>query len=505
MKEIKLSNFWENYPEILKRLEKYDIDLRYENPDFTKLWCISPQGNLEEGLTKEFIIELLTYSFVLHSGEIFDYDSLESLALCDVFYNGGETKKIIIDAININNNNLKFGGHGTTWNECGDWNNLIQQDDLNNQNDENDFVGWYYEVWEPGETKPTLADWRKSNYIGSSKEKAFKMGNTSSEEQRIKTPKVIVVKGENTKNPWANMNKTFYPVYKNDKQEKLIEVYNLSENKKHVIIKKDILIQTNVEKALEQILIDQPIEFSKCYIPTDIPTGTPQRIKMEILTQEKTHFYLKNKIYDLIGIQFEVEVLPTSLGGWSIWIEEKELGIDERRELTQKIKDFAGKNSYFSCDTDIEDLDISETLEFSTRKNGDVGSEKYSDVDLQEAYLLRKKLSNNFFPKLKMENIEVYPVDEWIMMSINFNVIKENIKIFGEYNNKQYDLSDAIDLVNGNNYSSSEDFSLLTRKLAKLKDKKTKEWGYALTKKFAPKTGGLTEILNKIIEEISLN
>lgn len=505
MKEIKLSNFWENYPEILKRLEKYDIDLRYENIDFAKLWCISPQGNLEEGLTKEFIIELLTYSFVLHSGEIFDYDSNESLALCDVFYNGGETKKIIIDAININNNNLKFGGHGTTWNECGDWNNLIQQDDLNKQDDENDFAGWYYEVWEPGETKPTLADWRKSNYIGSSKEKALRMGNTSSEEQRIKTPKVIVVKGENTKNPWANMNKTFYPVYKNDKQEKLIEENDLSENKKHVIIKKDILIQTNIEKALEQLLIDQPIEFSKCYIPTDVPTDTPQRIKMEILTQEKNQVYLKNKIYDLIGIKFEIEILPTSRGGWNIWIEEKELGIDERRKFAYKIKEFTDKNSYLNCETDIDDLNISETLNYGTRRNGirDDKGDYYGEADLNEAKELKRKLLANF-PQLKSDNIEIDTVDEWVNLYINFNVIiQEDKKIFGEYNSKQYDLSEVIDLVKENSYSSSDDFSSLTRKIALLKDKKPKEWGYALTIRFAPRTGGLTEILNKIIEEIS--
>lgn len=122
--EIKLSNFWEHYPEILKRLENFDTNLRYEDEEFGKLWSVSPQGNLEPGITKEIIIDLLTTAFIISSGEIFDYEQDESLALTEIFSSPGKKaiQKIIVDAINTSNNNLKFGGEGTTWSECEDWN-----------------------------------------------------------------------------------------------------------------------------------------------------------------------------------------------------------------------------------------------------------------------------------------------------------------------------------------------------------------------------------------------
>jgi hypothetical protein len=181
--------------------------------------------------------------------------------------------------------------------------------------------------------------------------------------------------------------------------------------------------KTNIEKALEQLLIEKPVEFSKCYIITDVPVDTPQRIFMEIPTQEKTPVFLKNKIYDLIGIQFEVEILPTSNQSWYIYINEKELGVDERRNLANKIKEFADKTSYLNCETSIEDLDIDENLVFSTRVNGDVGSEEFSQIDLQEANDLKKKLLVEFNNELKSENIEIDTVDEWVNLEINFKVI----------------------------------------------------------------------------------
>ena len=215
--------------------------------------------------------------------------------------------------------------------------------------------------------------------------------------------------------------------------DKLIEVYDLEDDglgnyteweiQRMNNTEEDVIEKTNIEIALEKLLIDQPIEFSKCYIITDVPKDTPQRICMEISTQEKKPVYLMNKIYDLIGIQFDVEVLQTSKGGWNIYIDEKELGVDERRELAQKIKEFVDKNSYFSCDTNIDELDISEDLVFSTRVNGDIYSEEFSQIDFQEAHDLKKKLLKQF-TELKDENIEIDTAGEFVNVNINFNVIK---------------------------------------------------------------------------------
>ncbi|MFO7968828.1 MAG: hypothetical protein R6U15_01805 [Candidatus Izemoplasmatales bacterium] len=54
-------------------------------------------------------------------------------------------------------------------------------------------------------------------------------------------------------------------------------------------------------------------------------------------------------------------------------------------------------------------------LTFSTRDNGNVGEEEYSEIDFKEGLRLKKLLTKEFENKIKI-NLE--PVDEWVMLEI---------------------------------------------------------------------------------------
>ncbi len=73
-------------------------------------------------------------------------------------------------------------------------------------------------------------------------------------------------------------------------------------------------------------------------------------------------------------------------------------------------------NNDFSCETDGDDWDSSETIDFATRENGDVGSEIYGIKDLQEAKRLKKLLEEKFNVTVTIDT-----VDEWVNFYVKIN------------------------------------------------------------------------------------
>jgi hypothetical protein len=85
--------------------------------------------------------------------------------------------------------------------------------------------------------------------------------------------------------------------------------------------------------------------------------------------------------------------------------------LDLKIENKKEIIDFVKSNSYF----DFEEGEEDENIYFSTRKNGDVGAEIASNIDIGEAKSLKKKVEDKF--QDLVVTIEV--VDEWVTLTIH--------------------------------------------------------------------------------------
>jgi len=79
--------------------------------------------------------------------------------------------------------------------------------------------------------------------------------------------------------------------------------------------------------------------------------------------------------------------------------------------MKEKIKQFVRDNSYLSFDDD-DDNEVS----FTTRENGDVGAEEYSNIDVREARRIGAMLTEAF-PSIKLD---IDTCDEWVNLVVNF-------------------------------------------------------------------------------------
>lgn len=90
-------------------------------------------------------------------------------------------------------------------------------------------------------------------------------------------------------------------------------------------------------------------------------------------------------------------------------ISQYSSGLDT--ETYNKIIDYMNNNSYF----DLYDEDDKISLLYTTRENGDVGSETYGDEDITEANRIKKILLNDY----NNIQISIEGVDEWVHISIS--------------------------------------------------------------------------------------
>lgn len=94
--------------------------------------------------------------------------------------------------------------------------------------------------------------------------------------------------------------------------------------------------------------------------------------------------------------------------------KDNEFRSNKNESKSDKLKDsiisFVLKNSYFTVDNTLEPL----VIQLSTRENGNVGDEQYSELDIKAATLLKNQLKNNFGVSSRIETF-----DEWVFLTIN--------------------------------------------------------------------------------------
>ena len=83
-----------------------------------------------------------------------------------------------------------------------------------------------------------------------------------------------------------------------------------------------------------------------------------------------------------------------------------------------KINNYLKEHSYLELDGDI-DLHYSDSdiLDYSTRRNGNVGDEEFSYEDYEHACLMKKNLLKLFSDV----DIDIETVDEWVYLNVSFN------------------------------------------------------------------------------------
>lgn len=79
--------------------------------------------------------------------------------------------------------------------------------------------------------------------------------------------------------------------------------------------------------------------------------------------------------------------------------------------MIEQIKKFIKESdTTLAFDDEYDDTYVS----FTTRENGDVGEEEYSEIDLQDALLMKKAIEIKF-PDVQ---VEVETVDEWVNLEV---------------------------------------------------------------------------------------
>lgn len=81
-------------------------------------------------------------------------------------------------------------------------------------------------------------------------------------------------------------------------------------------------------------------------------------------------------------------------------------------ELIEKIKTIIREDKNTTLEVADEDYDY---VNFSTRENGDVGAEKYSMIDYEDAKRMQKILKEQFSGKI---STDIETVDEFVYLNI---------------------------------------------------------------------------------------
>ena len=79
--------------------------------------------------------------------------------------------------------------------------------------------------------------------------------------------------------------------------------------------------------------------------------------------------------------------------------------------MKEQILNYVERNSYFQCDDWTDKF-----LFFTTRLNGDVYNEEYSETDYNEAVKLKEGLSRIF----KGVQVNIETVDEWVNVEVQY-------------------------------------------------------------------------------------
>jgi len=77
-----------------------------------------------------------------------------------------------------------------------------------------------------------------------------------------------------------------------------------------------------------------------------------------------------------------------------------------------KIREYVERESWF----EFEELDENIAV-FTTRENGDVGSELASQIDIKEGYRIGTEVKNLFLGT----SLDIEEVDEWVYLRIEIN------------------------------------------------------------------------------------
>lgn len=81
----------------------------------------------------------------------------------------------------------------------------------------------------------------------------------------------------------------------------------------------------------------------------------------------------------------------------------------------EQIIKFVEKNSFQYLDGDIEDFIDEKEIKFTTREHGNVGDEKYSQIDFDDAQEIGVKLIAEF----GIKGFDVETCDEWVDLTIH--------------------------------------------------------------------------------------
>lgn len=90
---------------------------------------------------------------------------------------------------------------------------------------------------------------------------------------------------------------------------------------------------------------------------------------------------------------------------------------NDQQQLSEAIKRIVQTESYFDCDSDDETIADNNGLIFSTRANGDIGSESAGRTDIKEGHKLAELIKKSY-PQV---NVLVEPVDEWVILTVTLN------------------------------------------------------------------------------------
>lgn len=149
-------------------------------------------------------------------------------------------------------------------------------------------------------------------------------------------------------------------------------------------------------------------------------TDIEKETLLRVLSNPEQEQKIKNNLYD------NIQVIDTvGVGGYNVNFDTVEDDVEDeivkpknidKFNLMSEICMFVESNSYLSIDFDEKDWDDDSTIDFTTRENGDVGDETYSQLDVNEAVRVKKLLVIKF--KTKIEEISIEGVDEWVNLSI---------------------------------------------------------------------------------------
>lgn len=93
-------------------------------------------------------------------------------------------------------------------------------------------------------------------------------------------------------------------------------------------------------------------------------------------------------------------------------MDHREQKAKETQEILSDIRNIITEDKQTTLEVCNDDYDF---INFSTRENGNVGDEKHSEIDYQDALRVEKILLNKYRGKIFTE---VETVDEWVHLNI---------------------------------------------------------------------------------------